>query len=188
MTMRALVGLGFSLLLVDCKVSQPGCTMENCKLMIEACRVEFSGSPAAVPECLWPGSGRPSGPIDFSRWCVDACNANKNGGTLASCIAGRADACRGARDAGMTFEQAIAPCLDSTSVSLPEKACDDKCRADQDACDTKCSGGRPCDNCLRAGMSCGDVCSDAGWEACLDCSSRCGVDYVGCSDRCPRAP
>ena len=182
-TMALAVGLLTSAL--SCSLPQPGCTRENCKAMVEACRVEFLGAPAEIAECT--GFDKPTTPVDWDKYCVDACNAHAGNGDIADCIARRADACR---DAGfVNLEAAYATCLPTTSQG-PEAACEAKCATDRTACDTRCSGGKPCDDCLRrgGGATCASVCTDAGYQTCLDCSGRCGVDYVHCADGCPRAP
>lgn len=190
--MRALTWLGLVValggvsVLAGCHVPQAGCSIENCQAMVEACRVEFQGGPAALAICT--GFDRPPGPVDWSPYCVDACNAHAGNGKVAACVAGKADECRGARDAGKTLDQVIAPCLESTDKAAL-KSCDDTCTAERKACDDACSGGKPCDSCLRAGRSdCASLCTDAGYSACLDCSSQCGLKYVDGSDRCPREP
>ena len=171
------------MMLTACSQPQPGCTAENCRLLTQACRVEFVGGPAALAICT--GFDRPPGPVDYTPYCVNACNAHPGNGQLASCIAAKADACR---DAGIRTDLVIAPCLDQMGKSR-EKACDDRCLAEQKTCDDACSGGRPCDNCIRSGGSnCASVCTDAGYKACLDCSGQCGLQYIACSDRCPFAP
>jgi hypothetical protein len=172
------------LLLTGCRQPQPGCSVENCRLMIEACRVEFAGSPADLAICT--GFDRPTSPVDYSSYCVDACNAHSGNGELATCVASKADACRGARDAGLTFSQVYDSCLDKTAKA-PNKACEDACYAKQRTCNDPCSGGKPCDTCLRAGRSdCAMYCTDAGYKACLDCSGQCGLQFVACTDQCPR--
>ena len=181
--MRALPWLLLSVLLfVDCRCAQPGCTYDNCKLLIDACRVEFAGGPDQVAECT--GYDRPPMPPDWAKYCVDACNAHEGNGALASCIAGKAGECI---DGGFRgIDAVIKSCESMTPPPGPQKSCDDQCRATQKQCDTKCSGGDPCDQCLRAGQNCNGLCTDAGWQACLDCSAKCGLDYVACSDHCPR--
>lgn len=183
--MRLFLLLGL-VLVTACPSPQPGCTAENCRLMVEACRVEFNGGPADLATCT--GFDRPPGKVDFSSYCVDACNAHAGSGAVASCLASKADACR---DAGSNFtqlDQLLSSCA-GQGGQAPDKACDDRCVAERRTCDDACSGGRPCDSCLRAGgPDCASVCTDAGWKACLDCSGRCGVKYVACRDGCPRAP
>lgn len=171
------------MLLSACTQAQAGCNVENCKALLDACRVEFQGEPHEVATCT--GFDRPPSPPDWSKYCVDACNSHPGNGQLAECLAKRADVCR---DAGVAkLSQAIQPCLDVQPASKgPTKACDDKCLADQVACDQKCSGGKACDTCLRMGGQCANVCTDAGWSACLDCSAKCALTYVACSDFCPR--
>ena len=186
--MRILAWLSLALL-VDCKSSQPGCTLENCRLMIDACRVEFSGGPDSIAECT--GIDRPPRPIapELHQYCVDACNASAGRGELASCIASKADACRVARDAGIFTDMAYASCLNQSPGGMPVASCAETCRTEQKACDTRCSGGDACDQCLRqGGPNCASRCSDAGWKACLDCSAQCGLDSIACSDRCPHEP
>lgn len=187
--MRAWVGVAV-VALAGCPSPQAGCNVENCRAMLDACRVEFSGSLSglALVTCV-SGSDRPTGPVDLSKYCVDACNARPGRGELASCIAGRADACRAARDAGLASEPAFDSCLTaSPEIRPPVKSCDNTCLADRDACDTKCGGGRACDNCLRAGGSCASVCTSTNYAACLDCGAKCSLDYLACNDRCPREP
>lgn len=174
-----------ALLLTACSQPQPGCTAENCKLMVSGCRVEFIGGPQDIAAC---GFDRPASPPDFTKYCVDACNAHQGNGQLATCIAGKADACR---DGGFNrFAAVIQPCLDAAmGTKGPVKSCDDTCSADRRTCDDKCSGGKACDSCLRAGRNdCAMHCSDAGFVACLDCSGQCGLKYVACADHCPREP
>lgn len=186
--MRAGPWVALFLVLVDCRSSQPGCTIENCDAMISACRVEFQGLPDSIPECTGIDSPGRSIIPELNEYCVEACNARPGRGALASCIASKAEACRGARDAGTTIDAVISPCFEGLPSDVPQRACDDMCRAEQKTCDTKCSGGDACDNCLRAGggQSCASMCSSAGWKACLDCSAQCGLGYLACSDRCPR--
>jgi hypothetical protein len=168
--------------LTACPQLQPGCTRENCQLMLDACRVEFIGAPADIAECT--GVDRPPSPPDWAKYCVDACNAHPGNGELASCLAAKADACR---DAGIDKLAVVSSCFTQTST-VPEPSCADRCTAARRTCDDACSGGKPCDQCLRMGLSCASVCTDAGWSACLDCSSQCGIDFVHCEDACPRVP
>lgn len=179
------LSLSLSLLLAACSQSQPGCTAENCQLMVSACRVEFQGGPADLAICV--GFDRPPSPPDFTRYCVDACNAQPGNGALAACIASRADACR---DGGVTPELAIQPCLDQQPPTKePDPTCADGCTAKRRTCDDACSGGKPCDSCLRAGRSdCASFCTDAGYQSCLDCSAQCGLQFIACSNACPRVP
>lgn len=169
-----------------CSQQQAGCTAENCKLIVGACRVEFQGGPTQFAACYF---NKPTQPADTTKYCVDACNAHLGNGNVASCLAANADTCRDGGFAG--FAKVIDLCADKTARG-PETACDDKCLATQASCDAKCSGGKACDTCLRAGGSCGDVCvkyeGDGGFDQCLDCSAKCGLQYVHCADACPRIP
>lgn len=185
--MRAWTWLGLLLVLVGCRAPQPGCTIENCGAMIEACRIEFSGGPESLAECT--GFDRPERSIlpEIHGYCVEACNARPGRGELASCVAGKANECNAARaDGGFTAVDAVVQSCFDQNAKGPQRSCDDTCRAQQKECDTKCSGGDACDQCLRAGRSCAAVCTDAGWKPCLDCSAKCGLDSLACSDRCPR--
>lgn len=175
--MRALILL--LPVLTACPLPQPGCTLENCRVMVDACSVELRSYSLF---CV-TNTARPATPVDSAPYCVKACNASPGNGALVECIAGKAEDCRAARDAGMFLELgAVCP---STSKP-PQKACSDKCEATLEACDAVCSGGRPCDQCRRGGGTCGAVCPDAGFEACLDCSSKCTLEAAACSERCPR--
>lgn len=169
----------------SCSQQQAGCTAENCKLIVFACRVEFQGGPTQYAECSF---NKPTEPVDNIRYCVDACNAHLGNGNFASCLAANAETCRDGGLAGIS--RAIDLCSDKTGKGS-QKTCDDACLAAQATCDEKCSGGRPCDRCLRSGGSCGSVCvtyaGDGGFNQCLDCSAKCGLQYVQCSDSCPRA-
>ena len=67
--------LGLLLVLVNCRPPQPGCTIENCQAMVEACRVELSGGPESLAECT--GFDRPVRSIlpELNEYCVASCNA-----------------------------------------------------------------------------------------------------------------
>jgi hypothetical protein len=178
--MRLLLVALAGLLTVNCSTSQPGCSLENCRVMADACRVEFSG----VTSYCYTNNTVPPG-TDFAQWCVQACNARPANGQLAQCVADHAGACRAALDGGQQPEQVISSCLDTTAKG-PQKACDDQCMTTRLACDVACSGGRPCDNCRRAGQDCTGLCPDAGFSTCADCSIQCALRYFDCSDACPR--
>jgi hypothetical protein len=177
---RVLLFAGMLAFPASCNTSQPGCTAENIRVMADACRVSFDG---VSPYCL--ATNHVEAGMDYTPWALPVCNAHAGNGALAECIAGKADACRGARDAGTTPEQVISPCLDS-SAKGPEKSCDDACTATRTTCDDKCTGGKACNSCVRMGGPCADVCPDAGFKTCADCSLQCALQYIACSDHCPQ--
>ena len=159
---------------------QPGCTQANCEALINACRVDLVGSPAANCNNVAPAPAN----FNFAAYCVDACNAQRGAGVTVQCIANKADECR---DAGLQTANVIASCENLDAGAFAEQMCDDRCVADRKTCDDKCSGGRPCANCRNAGMpDCASVCPDAGYQDCTDCSAKCGLTYVACSAACPR--
>lgn len=161
---------------------QAGCTAENCRVMSEACRVDFQGAPSGLVTATCLGPNRPVMPIDYSKYCVDACNARPGRGAAASCFARNADRCRNGA-AG----QVIAECT-PVETGEPEASCAAQCNAEQTDCDTICSGGRACDTCLRMGGACAAVCTSTSRQVCLDCGSSCGLSWLACVNRCPRAP
>jgi hypothetical protein len=177
---RALIAWLAWLLLNGCTCAQPGCTLENCRVMIRDCRVEFDGY---AQFCLvnFPA---PEG-TDHAVYCVDTCNAVAGRGAIAQCIAGKAEECRDARDAGRQYWEVTAPCAVS-NAQAPQQACADACRLTRDSCDEKCSGGRACDTCRRAGMASCPACPNTTFEACMECTRPCMYDYLKCVEACPR--
>ena len=160
------------------KPDEPGCTKQNCRLMVEACRVEIvRGIPS---ECF--GYAQEDGGTDFltraDEYCVTQCNGTSNG-ELVACIAGKADQCR----ADLSAAEA---CL-SPRDDAPETSCEETCAGKKDTCDDVCSGGGACNACRRMGTpDCSNACPAKGRIACIDCSETCLDTYVTCIDACPR--
>lgn len=177
-TMRVLFA-GLLISLAACKKpEQPGCTMANCRTMVDACRVEaVHGIPS---ECFQ--YAQEEGAVDFREradaYCVEQCNGTESGEFI-SCIASKADVCR--------TDSAFADAC-PVSKNPPEASCNETCGEKKDSCDDACSGGRACTACRSAGNSdCSDVCPATGRIACIDCSEKCLDTYITCRDACPRA-
>ncbi len=164
--------------LSGCPTSQPGCTLQNCKAMVEDCRVSFV---TFSPFCYGNPANR--SPIDEGPYCVEVCNAAAGSGAMAQCISDHASDCRAARDAGTTLDFAT---LCPSSWKPAEAGCEGKCAATWKSCDDACTGGRPCSSCRMTGGTCADVCPDGGTKTCADCSTPCTVAYLRCSEACPR--
>jgi hypothetical protein len=173
---RVFLGFGFALLAsCSCSKQQPGCIEENCKLLREACRVTIPGTPTAP--CF--NVEMPPADFDYDSYCVTACNAQRNGGALAQCIANLAETCR---DAGPQLVPVVlAACVDGGS----EPSCETDCFNAQRTCDDACSGGRACDTCRRQGNTECPACPDSGFKVCEDCSAQCGLTYIACTQHCP---
>ncbi len=163
---------------------QAGCTVKNCQTMLDACRVQPSGTPN-LGACLNVGS--PPVGYDQAPSCVASCNASPGTGELIQCIADHANRCVEARDAG-TFIDIPPECSALASARTPEPACEQRCSMARATCDDGCSGGRACANCRRAlAPDCSSVCpQDAGFTDCMDCSALCGHAYSACTAACPR--
>ena len=153
-----------------------GCTADNCRRMVSACRVELIGGPSAA---CWSVTPVPDG-FDWSSYCVDSC-VQQGAGPLVQCLADGAERCR---DAGN--EAVVADCAGTGSGGFDfGTACEMQCASQQKQCDVACVGGQRCADCWRTGDSCAG-CADAGFAVCTDCSAGCGRDYVDCARRCGR--
>ncbi len=160
----------------SCTGNDPRCSVENCKRLIDECRIEFD---SYSTRCLTTNK-LPDHNLLFE-YCAQACNI-QGMGPVAQCLVDKADQCA---DGGYrTFITVAETCWMSRRV--PEKRCEQGCFADRTTCDDKCTGGKACDDCFRAGRSCPDLCPDAGFVACADCSTRCMQTYYDCANHCPQ--
>lgn len=168
-------------LLVACSgCSNPataGCTLENCRAMIDSCRTGFDD----ISTRCFTTNRLPDRELVYE-YCRQGCSILR-GGPIAQCIADRAGECR---DGGTAVASAVGgSCSAMFQRPAPQAACEAACRADRTKCDDKCTGGPDCDSCFRSGLSCPDLCPDAGFVACADCSIRCRQTYQTCTDGCP---
>lgn len=167
------------LLLACSACSNPGtagCTVENCRAMLDACRIGFDDISS---KCFTTNQVQDR--EQLFEYCRQGCSIQR-GGPLAQCIADRAGECR---DGGTATSDAVGrSCAAMFPNPVPEAMCEAACRADRTKCDDQCTGGVECDRCFRMGQSCPDLCPDAGFVACGDCSIKCTQTYQTCTDRC----
>jgi hypothetical protein len=157
--------------------------------MVAACRVDLAASPNFAG-CFVATAAPSDARVDVVPYCVKACNASHSGEGVA-CLAGLADKCEAASDAGSSPLSVVATSCGNSSNSAAgggapaSTACMDRCLTARKACEDVCTGGAACRDCRTSGgLDCSGHCPDAGLTGCVDCTAACGLTWSDCADAC----